>query len=290
MRGVQVRTAESENNQDDGDCRYRQPNRNTSAVFGAKEIYHPNHDHESDRRDSRVCIRNAQIAHCRPTAQRRSDDEIRHQQECANGSEEAALLARRGIHSTAIRKMRANNDVVVTDNGSENADRENNRERRETRRGKRQPENVRLARSPIAIEERSGALPIDVARAMHSPCLTQSYISHRIRWGISLARLVAGKLFLACRSDWRARLGPRLNFYAGAEFDDAIRRKTEVGSYVSGIARHPGEDRAAPRGKTEFARGQNGFAPDKISGAHRIKTQSRFLLRARAPMAHQVSR
>ena len=44
---------------------------------------------------------------------------------------------------------------------------------------KREADDIGFARAPVAIEKRGGALPIDIARAMHTTGLSEDQISHR---------------------------------------------------------------------------------------------------------------
>ena len=137
-------------------------------MFRPKEIHEADDHDQAHRRDRSVFARNTQVTDRRPTAQCSRDNKIRDEQERAGRSEKAALLSRRGINAAAIREMRADNDVVVGDDGGEQADRENDRQRRKSRRDERETDDVGLARSPIAVEEGSGAFPIHIARPMHS--------------------------------------------------------------------------------------------------------------------------
>ena len=76
------------------------------------------------------------------------------------------MLARRGIDAAAVRKIPADDGVVVTDDGSQRADGEDDRERGKARGDEGETDDVGLARAPIAIKQSGGALPIDVAGAM----------------------------------------------------------------------------------------------------------------------------
>ena len=88
------------------------------------------------------------------------------EQERAGRSQETALLPRGGIDAAAIGEMRADDDVVVGDDRGQHADRQDDRQRRKAGRDEGEADDVGLARAPIAVEQRGGALPIDVARTM----------------------------------------------------------------------------------------------------------------------------
>src|SRR5689334_19021542 len=64
--------------------------------------------------------------------------------------------------------MRANNDVVVADNGGQHTNREDDRERGKPCRNERESQHVGLACTPVPVEQRGGALPIHIARPMDS--------------------------------------------------------------------------------------------------------------------------
>ena len=64
--------------------------------------------------------------------------------------------------------MFANRDVIVTNDSSQRADRENNRERRKAGDKKCRADDVRFARPPISVKKGGGTFPIDIARAMDS--------------------------------------------------------------------------------------------------------------------------
>ena len=165
---VRCGSAQGDDKQHNEDGRDRQPERNAAAVFRSEEVDDPDDENESHGGDLGVLARNAEIADRRPAAQRRRDHEIRDEQECAGGGEKAALLARRGIDTAAIRKMRADDDVVVGDDGGQDADRENDGERREAGGDEGEADNVGLARAPVAVEQGGGALPVDVARTVNA--------------------------------------------------------------------------------------------------------------------------
>ena len=135
-------------------------------MFRAEIIDDTDHQNQPHRRDRRVLARDAKIADRRPSAQGRGDNKIRDEQERTGRCQKAALLPRRGIDAAAIRKMGADDDVVEADDRGEQADREDDRHGRKAGGDKGEADDVRLARAPIAVKQRGGALPIDVARAM----------------------------------------------------------------------------------------------------------------------------
>src|SRR4029077_16672243 len=92
--------------------------------------------------------------------------------------------------------MTADNDVIDSDQTGERADRENDRQGRESCGQKRQTNDVGFARTPVAIEQRGGPFPIHVARTMDRATLRNDQISH-FAWGdcsLGLPPLTSGFL------------------------------------------------------------------------------------------------
>src|SRR4029079_15013245 len=64
--------------------------------------------------------------------------------------------------------MCADDNVVKANNGSQRADRENERERSKPGRHEGEADDVRLARAPVAIEKGGSPIPVNIARSMHT--------------------------------------------------------------------------------------------------------------------------
>ena len=94
------------------------------------------------------------IAQCRPATERSRDRKIRNQQQRPDHRQQPALLARGGVNTAAIREMTADNDVIDADQPGERTNGQDDRQRRKPGGDKRQTNDVRLARAPIAVEQR----------------------------------------------------------------------------------------------------------------------------------------
>ena len=147
--------------------RNRQPDGDAAAVFRSEIIDDADDEDQSHRGDRRIFAWNAEITDRGPSAQRRGDNEICDEQERAGRGEEPALLPRGRVDAAAIGKMGADDDVVVGHHRGQHADRENDRQRRKAGGDESEADDVGLARAPVAVEQRRGALPIDIARPMN---------------------------------------------------------------------------------------------------------------------------
>src|SRR6185436_14055629 len=62
----------------------------------------------------------------------------------------------------------ANDNVTITDDAGQCADRQNDRQRRVTGYEKSQPDDIRFARAPVAIEQSSGAPPVEITGTVNA--------------------------------------------------------------------------------------------------------------------------
>ena len=72
-----------------------------------------------------------------------------------------------GVNAAAIGIQAADHDIVQTDQRGQDAHRGDEPERRVTRDGKRKADYVRFTRAPIAVQNRGGPFPIDIARPLN---------------------------------------------------------------------------------------------------------------------------
>ena len=127
---------------------------------------------DTERQDDRHCRfwrilgPDTKITDARPATQCCGDDKIRNQQKRPDRRQKAALLPGGRIDPAAVGKMGADNNIIEPDDRCQKANGEDNRTRRETSGDKSQPEHVCLARPPITVKQRRGALPVNVARPM----------------------------------------------------------------------------------------------------------------------------
>src|SRR2546423_662504 len=71
------------------------------------------------------------------------------------------------VNTPAVGIKTANDHVIDPDQSGQHAHRGDQPERRVTSDGKRETNDVRFARSPIAVQNRGGAFPIDIARSLN---------------------------------------------------------------------------------------------------------------------------
>ncbi len=107
-----------------------------------------------------------EIAQGRPATQRRRHRQVRNEQQGPDDREEPPLFPRRRIDPAAVGKVAADHRIVDADQPREQADGEDDRKGREPREGEGEADDVSLARTPIAVEQRGGALPVYVAWAI----------------------------------------------------------------------------------------------------------------------------
>src|SRR5439155_23599285 len=175
---IQIGRTKCDCGKDHDDCGHRQPDGNTAAMFGAKVVNCAEDQNNGHRGERSVLSRNPEIRNASPATQGCGHNEIRNQQERAHRSEKAALLSSGRIDTAAVRKMRADNNVVETNDCRERAYREDDRKRRETSGDKCEAEHIGFARTPVAIEQRGRPFPVDVARTMHRSGLSDDQVSH----------------------------------------------------------------------------------------------------------------
>ena len=111
-------------------------------------------------------MRYSQVAEGRPTAERGSHREIRHEQEGSDDGEQFAMGSRCGINTASVREASADDDVVDTNQKRERANCENDGQGSEACGRKSQTENVSFAGAPVTVEESCGAAPVEIAWAM----------------------------------------------------------------------------------------------------------------------------
>src|SRR4029450_1147596 len=137
-------------------------------MFWAEIIEDTERQNDPHRYHWRILGRHTKITDTRPATQRCGDDKIRNQQKRPDRCQKAALLPRGRIDASAVREMGTDNKIIESDDRRQETNGEDDRTRREAGCDKSQPEDVCLARPPIAVKQRCGALPIDVARPMDS--------------------------------------------------------------------------------------------------------------------------
>ena len=128
MIGGQEARAQGNNGDDHRDRRQGESDSKTSAVPWSENIDDPDHDDGRDCGDHDVFLGHPEVAERRPSAERRRHCQIRHQQQRSDHGQKFAVLARRGIHASAIRKAAANHKIVQPDKGRECTNRDIDRQ------------------------------------------------------------------------------------------------------------------------------------------------------------------
>src|SRR6266404_2818286 len=137
-------------------------------MFGAEVIDAADQQDEAYRRHPDVLPREPKVAHGIPAAHGSGDNEICQQEQGSEHCEDTALLPSRGINTTPIGEMLADDYVIVADQPRQEANGQNDRKGSETGSQKRKPNDIRLARAPVAVEQSRRACPADIAGSMHS--------------------------------------------------------------------------------------------------------------------------
>src|SRR5438094_3035486 len=100
-------------------------------------------------------------------ADRRSNQIICDKQKRADDGYDFAAMPHAGINATAVRIKAADDHVVEADECSEHAHRRDQPKRTVAGDSERKPNDVGLARSPVAVQNRRRALPIHIARPLN---------------------------------------------------------------------------------------------------------------------------
>ena len=172
----QVRCRQSDQNENDDHGWKRQRDCQGARVFRPKPVDEPEEQQHDDGCDRDVVLEELEQGHLfragddvgerRPAAQRRGYRQVGYEEQRAHHRQQSALRSRRRVNSAAIWKMPADDRIIDSHQTSERADRQDDWQRRKPGGDKRQPDDIRLARAPIAVEERRRPLPIHVAWTM----------------------------------------------------------------------------------------------------------------------------
>ncbi len=150
----------------------RQRNGNTSTMARTEIVENSDQKNGGDRAHHHPVLRNAEVAQRSPAAQCRGDREIRDKQQSSHHRQQPPLCLRRRVDSAAFRESAADNHVVEPDESRQKANRQDDRKRRIAGGHEGQTNDIGLAGSPVAIEQRRGTLPIKISRSLnfqHSP-------------------------------------------------------------------------------------------------------------------------
>ena len=143
MRG-EMRRAHRDQNHHYQCGRQRQRHSETSGMLRPEIIDHTHQQKHGNRCERYVIAKKpdpsnmlragSDVAQCRPATERSRHRKIRNQQQRPDHRQQAALLARGGVNTAAIREMTADNDVIDADQPGERANGQDDRQRRKSRR------------------------------------------------------------------------------------------------------------------------------------------------------------
>ena len=175
-RGRQMRHTDPDQRHDHDRRRHGQQHREAPTVLRSEIIQPPDKEQHRNRGQADVIAQHldpddllragGDVTQSRPAAERGRHRQIRQQEQRTHDGEKTALGTGGGINAAAVGKMAANDDVVNPDQPGHGADREDDRQRGKARGEERQTDDVGLACAPVAVEQRGGAFPVDVARPM----------------------------------------------------------------------------------------------------------------------------
>src|SRR5438445_12293293 len=112
-------------------------------------------------------MRHAEILKGGERADGRSDQVIGDEQKRADDGYDFAAMPHAGVNAAAVGIKTADDHVVEADEGSEHAHRCDQPKRAVACDSERKPNDVGLARPPIAVKNCRRALPIDIARSLN---------------------------------------------------------------------------------------------------------------------------
>ena len=148
-------------------------------------------------------------------ADRGGDEVIGNQQKCPDDRDDFGAMTNACINATAIRVKPADDHVVDPDERRQDAHRGDQPKRGVTADGERQPNDVRFARSPVAVENRRRPRNVDVARTFNVGCdhITDGWVrTTRFPFRAAGSRAAAARILDEPRPEWRSdllRLGGR---------------------------------------------------------------------------------
>src|SRR5213594_2276643 len=97
----------------------------------------------------------------------RSDQIIGNKQKCTDDGYDFAAMPHAGVNAAAVGIKAADDHVVEADECSEHAHRRDQPKRTVSGDSERKPDDIRLARPPIAIKNCRRALPVHIARSLN---------------------------------------------------------------------------------------------------------------------------
>src|ERR1044071_5761251 len=115
-------------------------------------------------------MRNPEILERGKRADCGRDQVIGNKQKCADDGDNFGTMTDAGIDAAAVRIEAADDDVVNSDERSENAHRPNQPERRVAADRERETDDVRFDRAPVPVQNGSRARDINVARSLNISC------------------------------------------------------------------------------------------------------------------------
>ena len=143
-----------------------QPDGDAAGVLGPKKVNRPDDKDGGDRPLlGRRRFLKAEVVKSVQATQGGGDDEIRQQEQPANGGQPPRMQAGGRIDAAAVGEVLADPNVVNANQAGQRADGQQVRQRRETHRRDRQADDIGFAGAPIAVEQRGSPHPAHIARA-----------------------------------------------------------------------------------------------------------------------------
>ena len=167
----------------DNHSRQRQSHCKISAVAGAEQIDGSDYQNHPDRRHHDVVLRDAKVAHGRPSAECRCDGEVCHKQEGRHNREDFSMRSSGRVDAASFGEAAANDNVVQAHEEREHAHGYDDRKRGKADCRKGEAQDIRFAGPPVAIEQSRCPLPIQIAGALNRD-VVQSGRSFQQRGGV----------------------------------------------------------------------------------------------------------
>ena len=164
-RLAEVRQAEKTQSDHYERGRDRNEKREAAGLFWSEQIEQS--DEKDRHRGKFFRMRHAEILKGRKRADRRRHQVIGDEQKRADDGDDLAAMANTGVNAAAVWIKPADDHVIDPDERGQDAHRRDQPERGVAGDSERQPNDVGLARAPVAVENRGRALPIHIARPLN---------------------------------------------------------------------------------------------------------------------------
>jgi len=159
--GAEVWQTEESQENDHNNGRDGNQGGETAGMFGPEEVERANDDNSEPCENFRA--RHAQVLECGQSANSSGHQVIGDKEKCAYDRNDFRAVPDAGVDTAAVRIMAADYHVVNAHERGKQGHGGNEPKRRVARDGESEPDDVGFAGAPVAVEDGSGARPIDVA-------------------------------------------------------------------------------------------------------------------------------